>query len=65
MSWQYRAPWQQLPVSARLQAQGMFPRSRRPVGPGDGWLDRYSIQEPPAGYSGPLPFCQLFGRQRG
>ncbi len=65
MSWQLQHPWSFLPAHARDQATRLFPRSRRPIGNGDGWLYRYAIQTPPPGYCGPMPFCVLYGRVRG
>ena len=36
--WQKQAPWQSLPEHAKGQTSALFPRSRRPIGIGDGWL---------------------------
>lgn len=65
MSWQQQAHWSSLPGSAKAQAYRLFPRSRRPIGQGDQWLYRYSIQDPPSGYGGPVPFRILHSRVKG
>lgn len=63
--WQKQVPWQSLPEHAKGQTRALFPRSRRPIGIGDGWLYRYSIHEPPPGYVGPVPYCVVHSRVKG
>jgi hypothetical protein len=63
--WQKQVLWHWLPEHAKGQTHRMFPRSRRPIGPGDGWIYRYSIHEPPPGYVGPVPYCVVHSRVKG
>jgi len=60
----YRGTYQLLPGTARAAARAQFPRSRLPVGPGDGWLYSYTVQDPPPGYVGPLPYVVSVSRKR-
>jgi hypothetical protein len=60
----HSAPWSFVPESARIGARQAYARPSSAPGLGDGFTYHWQVEDPPASYVGPLPFCRYLRRTR-